>query len=301
MPNDEIEVACARMGFRPRSLFVPALVASMLLTLGCSDDEADSKGAGGSAGAAPSGDAGADPTGSGGASTDERFSQSSVELDGTTGYLALGSLADIVAGDASPLTISVWTKVRGEVQSGAGIVNLKTTGGFGESIDLFWSTELEKPSVALYVPGGSVRAVVDNPAAWNHIVAVYDATAGGGSAHLYVNGVWAGSVDMATDGLELEGESEAGRYATSLYLDGYLDDLALWNAALSDGAVASIYNQGRPSDLTQAQGAYDSAAELSAYWRMGDDDGAMGTTVTDVAGENDAALEGGAVFSDDVP
>ena len=51
---------------------------------------------------------------------------------------------------------------------------------------------------------------------------------------------------------------------------GKMDEVALFNVALSAAEVAGIYNNGRPFNLTNDYGDYDQSAALVAYWKMFD-------------------------------
>ena len=76
--------------------------------------------------------------------------------------------------------------------------------------------------------------------------------------------------------------------------EGLIDEVAIWSSALSEADVTALYNSGAPSDLTDL--------EPTHWYRMGDNDGSTGTTITDKGGgENDGALENGPTFSTDVP
>jgi len=67
---------------------------------------------------------------------------------------------------------------------------------------------------------------------------------------------------------------------------GKLDEVSIWSKALSDADVSDLYNSGTPTDISLS-------ASLLSWWRMGDNDGGTGTTVTDVQGVGNAsAYEG---------
>ena len=75
---------------------------------------------------------------------------------------------------------------------------------------------------------------------------------------------------------------------------GKIDEVALFDAALTAGNVSTIYNSGKPGDLT--------AFSPSGWWRMGDVNGASGTTITDQgSGGNNGTLTNGPTYSTNVP
>ena len=74
----------------------------------------------------------------------------------------------------------------------------------------------------------------------------------------------------------------------TLDYDGYLDEFAIFNSALSSSQISEIYNGGNPVDL--------SPLSPLTWLRMGDGD--TGTTVTDHGSlGNDASLQNDASFS----
>jgi len=68
----------------------------------------------------------------------------------------------------------------------------------------------------------------------------------------------------------------------------------MFHSALSASNISDIYNGGEPTDL-------DSYSPVG-WWRMGDNNGGTGTTITDEgSGGNNATLVNGPTFSTDVP
>ena len=61
---------------------------------------------------------------------------------------------------------------------------------------------------------------------------------------------------------------------------GKLDEVSIWTKALGVSEINAIFNSGAPGDLS----THTAAASLLSWWRMGDNDGGTGTTVTDVQG-----------------
>ena len=72
----------------------------------------------------------------------------------------------------------------------------------------------------------------------------------------------------------------------------------MFNSALTATQISNIYNSGVPNDL----GTDGLNLSPLGWWRMGDNDGGTGTTITDQgSGGNDGTLEGGPTFSTTVP
>ena len=115
---------------------------------------------------------------------------------------------------------------------------------------------------------------VINDGNWHHMVGVNDGT----DLKIYVDGVLE-AVNSGGGGSTLggtTGELNIGRRPSAPahrgYWTGNIDEVSLWNTALTDGGVsvgqtaggqiAQIYNSGAPSDL--------SALNPISWWRMGD-------------------------------
>ena len=78
------------------------------------------------------------------------------------------------------------------------------------------------------------------------------------------------------------------------YIDGLVDEVAIFDSALSASQIKSIYNGGYPQSLA----SYNPVG----WWRMGDNDGGTGSTITDQgSGGNNGTLTNGPVFSTVTP
>ena len=79
-----------------------------------------------------------------------------------------------------------------------------------------------------------------------------------------------------------------GNFSSSYFLDGNLDELGVWNSALTSAEIVQIYNSGAPIDLTEDSGNYASSSDLIHYYRCGDGD--TYPTIEDNAGSNDLTM-----------
>jgi hypothetical protein len=106
---------------------------------------------------------------------------------------------------------------------------------------------------------------------WYHVAVTYSTTEG---IKLYLNG----SEDASASYLALDRaaftDASIGAYdyaGTQLfYLDGNIDEVAIWNTALSEGTIEAIYNTtndnpGKAADLTETPEGVP-----TAWYRMGD-------------------------------
>ncbi len=109
--------------------------------------------------------------------------------------------------------------------------------------------------------GGTPPYVADT---WYHFVGTWD----GSDMVTYINGVALGTTaftgPITYDATE---ETFIGRrgHGQSRYFVGNIDEVSIWNTALSGANVATLYNSGTPTDLSTAL-----ASTPVAWYRMGD-------------------------------
>lgn len=107
---------------------------------------------------------------------------------------------------------------------------------------------------------------------WHHVCVVYLGDSDPATVTIYVDGV---SVPFTVDTDNLTGtivsaeNVKLGKTASeSLSYDGYMDDVSVWNKALSEVEVRTLYGIRRPSNLLETM----PLSNLVGYWRMGDGD-----------------------------
>lgn len=229
----------------------------------------------------------------------------SVDLDGTNDYMTAGTISAL--NSASAFTISMWVKLSSSGSTPQRFI--ETTGGIYGGISFYQSG-----SVDLLIGKGSsdydyIRSTNTNlrDDAWHHLVAVYNGSTP--SAAIYIDGVASNDYQRST--MPTTTNSAAGGSAhigssnngSSAFVNGLMDEMAIFNAALSAADITAIYNSGVPTDLSIAS-SYDTnrTANLVHWWRMGDNDSGTGTTVTDQgSGGNNLTLTNGPTFSTTIP
>jgi len=109
---------------------------------------------------------------------------------------------------------------------------------------------------------------------WNHFVISHDLSTKTFSMYLNAN---TATTSTYSDNLLTDRASSDNLYISSLGRPfiGYIDEVSVFNAALSSADVTSLYNNGEPNDLSEL-------ANLHGWWRMGDDD--THPTITDNSG-----------------
>jgi hypothetical protein len=210
----------------------------------------------------------------------------SVSFDGANDYLSISASSYSISGNKS---FSAWLKPT----SGS----YHYLWGYGTNL---YALYFDSSAVSIRMwpsgqGGGSGRTyqrmvspVSFTNGSWYNITITGDGT----TLKLYVNGQSAASTYTDNDDWYFETALRAGATGTSFA--GLVDEFAFFNSTLSSSEVSAIYGSGEPSSLS------DYNPHL--WWRMGENDGGTGTTVTDQgSGSNDAALTNGPTFSTDVP
>ena len=219
----------------------------------------------------------------------------SVEFDGTNMYMETG--VPIVTG-TTPISLSGWVYLT------------STPSDYDQAIAIRGSTTWYSARMLGFVNGrlhfntfaselrGTTSVSVNT---WHHIAATCTSS---GAARVYLNGVLEASGSVVYNSVALGNTFAIARGGVGEALPAKIDEAAVWDSVLSDGGVsvgstaggdiATLYNSGAPGDI--------SSLSPVGWWRMGDDDGGTGTTITDQgSGGNDGTLTNGPTFSTDVP
>ncbi|MCA9670786.1 MAG: LamG domain-containing protein [Myxococcales bacterium] len=228
-----------------------------------------------------------------------RFNQLSLEQSGSgSGYLEVPSAAALTGSSFDQLTVSLWVKRRAAASAQSlAIATFDGPGTFSTQLSLTWQIGATT-AIALRVPTAAASAVLADPERWHHVAGVFDGPSA--QVRLYLDGQLAATA-RAPQAMTMKNALWIGRYQ-SARADGWIDELAVFNVALGDAAVAAIYNGGTPRDLRLDSGDYNASAQLSGYYRMGDEVSAIiGPQIRDAAGTLDANVVGVMQLSRDVP
>lgn len=119
---------------------------------------------------------------------------------------------------------------------------------------------------------------------WNHVVFKWLGGSNNNQTRMYLNGVLSAIIpsvgSMVTSWLTAN-NLEIGR-AYSNYFVGNIDEVSLFNKALSDSEVAELFNAGTPIDPSTSS----VAGNLTNWYRMGDGDTFPTITNNAMVGEN---------------
>ncbi len=107
---------------------------------------------------------------------------------------------------------------------------------------------------------------------WTFVAVTYDQEVDQGTMTLYTNGI---QVSQAT-GVEPPNESSTtyiGRFGNGNVWCGFIDEVAIWDIALSSIEIEELANITNNMNATVDRGNYASSSNLSGYWKMNEGDG----------------------------
>ena len=240
----------------------------------------------------------ASATGGGGGAFPNEYS---ISLDGTDDYLDLGS-SNTYANTGSAFSISAWFKLDTFTNYPA-IIQLKTN----QSVSFLLATSQTSPYQGVWFgsytgPGfkgfstNSSSVASSIATGWHNLVFTFDGvnSQSASSFTIYIDGSAVTCNTPVTIGSYANVNKIGAGDASHFRYDGLIDEVAIFGSELTSSNVTAIYNSGVPNDL--------SALSPVGWWRMGDNDGGTGTTITDQgSGGNDGTLTNGPTFSSTVP
>ena len=214
----------------------------------------------------------------------------SLELDGVNDYVSF-TQTKFMSGD-NEASYSLWIKPDTYGGNNYGYLVAGSTvskGGFGYSEG---GTSGSHSVGQIYYYNGSsaiFTGVIITANVWNHIVFVFET---GGTLKTYKNGSLSATNTGISFGASANFFSRIGHLGTTgHYVNGKIDEFAIWSSALTASNVTTLYNSGVPNDI----------ASLSPVLWYRFEEGS-GTSVADSgSGSLTGTLTNGATFSTDVP
>ena len=228
----------------------------------------------------------------------------SVSFDGANDYLDTNS--NFQSTFQSAFSLSMWFKFDAVSANNKALFGADNTGYYDRI--LIYKNTVNQIGAFYTANQQGVSSIVSSGVTvtnWNHLVYVVQQNSSSVETELYINGVSQGT-NSATSTMADYGTTNAGADmfigaknevpvgGLNLASNALIDETAIIPSALSASDVTAIYNSGVPADLT----SYSPVA----WWRMGDNDGGTGTTITDQgSGGNNGTLTNGPTFSTDIP
>lgn len=240
----------------------------------------------------------------------------SVDFDGTN---------DIVSGPAVGTTVgtcSMWFYNDDVITTASIGQTLFNTKSFDFGVVLGNQSGLSNEVIAIVYKQSNVTRTVGYTGSglsiasgWHHIMTAWVSNSstnpGNPGYDIWLDGVKVGNslygtAPTAPDSLASSGNGFhlGARYGTgSIYrpFDGKIDEFAIWSGDVS-GDIANVYNSGAGAVDLNSSGVVGTAPEI--WWRMGDNDGGTGTTITNqgsLGSSADGTLVNGPTFSTDIP
>lgn len=172
--------------------------------------------------------------------TNDSHSGSALNFDGTSGYLSIPSSTGLDV--AGVVTVSAWVKVNSDTGD-MKIAGNETGSGGGYKLGIYNGKaefEIRDSSDQYYINRFVDGGTTLTPNVWYQVTGIYSQS--GGYIKTYVNGV----LDryLSTTGVLAAGSGNLviGKepFASAGYFNGSLDDVQIYNAALTSGQVKSL-------------------------------------------------------------
>lgn len=199
-------------------------------------------------------------------------STNSFEFDGSTDLVEINNTA-FNFDRLDPFTVSAWVK-KNDSSGGAIVSKIQTSGNltgwmfyFNSSNQLRLLLRRQNQTFNRLI-NTSVTAITIGT--WNHVVCTYDGSSTEAGMNFYINGVDAGT---NPNGNTLGGGTSlvttiplqiGARNSTDAFLNGFIDEVAIWDSELSQSDVTEIYGTGVPNNLNEITNPPIS------WWRMGE-------------------------------
>jgi hypothetical protein len=212
----------------------------------------------------------------------------SLDFDGTNDYLLMGTSA--ISLDTN-FTMSAWFKPTASALSGYDFICGWGTNSSGQSRVMQILNSKLSFEIYLSRVSGSTTLSADT---WYHGAVTFS----GNDVEIFLNGSSDGTGTLSRSTMAASTTFAGGAAGFTAVgftpFSGLIDEFAVFDSVLSSSNITAIYNSGVPADI--------SSLSPVGWWRMGDNDGGTGTTVTDQgSGGNDGTLTNGPTFSTTVP
>jgi len=200
-----------------------------------------------------------------------KWDQYSVDFDGVDDYANCGAGVGDTLGNnyAGSLTVSLWFKADDPSRSYDGIFDI---GPFDENGGRIW-IQLHDNKLKFWLDGFEWNRFVafTDSASWHHLAVVY-AVGSATNSKMYLDGASVGAIDGTYDTFPSTSDMDfaglktiiGSYYSTDYPFKGNIDEVAVFDSALSATQVAAIYNGGTPQSLADSGPI--------GWWRMGDGD-----------------------------
>ena len=218
-----------------------------------------------------------------------------LKFNGTSDYVDMGDPSNgLLDMGTSDITLSAWIKPSGLGDADQYFINKKAYCDYG--YDFRYVPSTGQVYSRMQSDGGCGGASLSSGPGtvatnvWTHVVAVFDRD---GYQRIYVNGEASGApVDISSFKDVDNSNSQIfniGNRDGSDFLQGQIDEVRIYNRALTAGEVGELYRTGQEKINAPMTGNTNG---LAGYWSFDGSD-ISGTTVTDLSGNgNDGTING---------
>ena len=203
-----------------------------------------------------------------------------LDFDGSNDYVAAdGVTSNLGSSNGLPYTVSAWAYP--DTTNRGAIFAFNSTEASDENVVLLFYGKSSEKKFHHWNIGGSYTGSTNDfeTGEWHHIVDVVDSS---GNGKLYVNGAlegsWSNGSNSSADRFSIGQEYDGTGSTASDFFNGKIDEVAVWNVALSAADVTSLYNSGNGLNASANSGNYDNSADLVGYWKFNE---GTGSTLTD--------------------
>ena len=222
----------------------------------------------------------------------------SLSFDGGDDYLLMGTSA--ISLDTN-FTISAWFKPTSDALAGYDFmcgwgINASGQARVMQILNSKLSFEIYFSRIS-----GSTTLSADT---WYHGAVTFS----GNDVEIFLNGSSDGTGTLSrssmASSLTFAGGTPAMTAVGFVPFSGLIDEFAVFDSVLSAAQITNIYKGEESGGSGGTNGVPGDLSTFSpvGWWRMGDNDGGTGTTITDQgSGGNDGTLTNGPTFSTDVP
>jgi len=198
------------------------------------------------------------------------FNEYSFQFDGVDDYIDCGLNANLSFGNTSsdfPFTFSMWVKVD-DLSTSHGLIkrgDFSTTNNreqvFYIASDGSIANQIYSNGQSLNRRGRKTSTGLISPNTWYHIVWTYNGNSDYSGIKIYLDGV---RVDNANNGKNtyVAMKNTGFPFKIGEFINGNIDEVAVFNSELSTSDITTIYNSGVPNDI--------SGLSPLSWWRMGE-------------------------------
>ena len=216
-----------------------------------------------------------------------------LEFDGSNDYVNVDNLTgELNSPSGLPFTVQVWaypetdfsettTNCTSEREA---VFAFNKTGGSDENRNmLYYAPDGSSQKFWHHGTGNNNCTASSNssePGKWYHIVMTVDSS---GNGKLYVNSeeeATYSTSNSSANKFSIGQEYDGSGTTASDFFDGKIDEVAVWNVALTATDVTTLYNSGKGLKASANLGNYDKSEDLIGYWQFNEGTGSKLTDRT---------------------